>query len=213
MKLKFLILSIYLITSVMALTINEMQSGVEKTFSNLKVSQSYYFTIRAYNEKQYIFKIKVKNTYSASSLPLSYIAHTSQTPSTKNQEEGKAFYVISDSYLSGYNIYESLYTVIKSSIEYVTFVLTPSKDIDSVSITITESKPSRFTMHPALLIFIAVILFYCFVGFGSYIYGKCIRKKKSDTGPTTPQTDNYTPLASQNQSPSPEQPFYSQSNQ
>ena len=46
MKLKFLILSIYLITSVMAITINEMQSGVEKTFSNLKVSQSYYFTIR-----------------------------------------------------------------------------------------------------------------------------------------------------------------------
>jgi len=87
----------------MSIITNEMQSGSEKTFSDLRVNQVYYFTIRAYKEKQYAFKIKVKNAYSTNSLSLSYIAHTSPTPSSKNKDEGKAFFIISSSYTPGYN--------------------------------------------------------------------------------------------------------------
>ncbi len=150
--MKLIILSIFIIASVMSITTNESQSGCERTFLNLKVSQSYYFTIRAYEEKQYTFKIKVNNTYNSSSLSLSYIAHNFSTPISNNQDEGNSFFIISSSYTPGFNIYESLYTVTGSYIEYVSFLLTPSKDKDLASITIIESKPSRFTIHPGLVI-------------------------------------------------------------
>ena len=208
MKLEFLILSIFLINSAMSIITNEMQSGSEKTFSDLRVNQVYYFTIRAYEEKQYAFKIKVKNTYNTNSLSLSYIAHTSPTPSSKNKDEGKAFFIISSSYTPGYNTYESLYTVIDSSIDYVTFTLTFLKNIDSASITITESKPSRFTINPILLIVIVIFGFCFIVGIIGCIWKKC-SEKKSKIEPS-PQIDNYSPLSLQNQSPNPEQPQYTQ---
>ena len=214
MKLEFIILSIFLIASVMSININEMISGSERTFSNLDANQKYYFTIRAYNEKQYTFKIKVKNTYSSSSLSLSYIAHPSQTPGSKNEEEKNTFFIISSSNTPGYNTYESLYTLTSSSFEYVSFVLTPLKFIDSASITITESKPSRFTMHPFLVIFLAIVALCIVCGIIGGISTICNKKKKKKPEiEPTPKTDNYTPLTPQNQSPSPEQPYYAQSNQ
>ena len=161
-----------------------------------------------------VSNITLFNTYSSSSLSLSYIAHPSQTPGSKNEEEKNTFFIISSSNTPGYNTYESLYTLTSSSFEYVSFVLTPLKFIDSASITITESKPSRFTMHPFLVIFLAIVAL-CIVcgiiGGISTIRNKS-KQKKPEIEPT-PKTDNYTPLTPQNQSPSPEQPYYAQSNQ
>ena len=147
MKLEFLILSIFLINSVIDSTdivTNTMYSNNEQTFYSLKAGNKYYFTISAYYNREYTFKIKMKNYYYSSYFSLSYIGHIFSTPSTYNKAEGSLYlHTSSSSYITSLNIYESSsYKVTDSSINYLSFVLTPSKDIESVSITILESKAS-----------------------------------------------------------------------
>ena len=89
----------------------------------------------------------MKNTSISSSsyLSMSYIGHISRYPNTissYNEAQG-SLYMYYKSSSSGYNTYECSYTVSKYSIYYLTFVLTPSKGIDSVSITITRTYSSN----------------------------------------------------------------------
>ena len=208
MKLVILILSIYLTTSVedmTNITTNIMTKDIEKTFYNLTKKQTYYYTIRAYNQRKYTFRLKVQRGYisSSSSLSLSYIGHNSSIPSEYKPDiidEGSLYLTSSSS--RGYNIYQSQYKVTKSSINYVTFVLTPIKNISSVSIIIFEynyeNKDSSSVVDFELIgIFLTIFLALLAITLVICIFGKdtickCCRKKTIIQ--PVPQNKYDTPL-------------------
>ncbi len=205
MKLEILILSIFLIASVMNITTYNMYSNSEKQVSNLYANNKYYFTISAYKNNKYTFRIKVKNTYYSSYFSLSYIGHVYSTPSTSNEEGGYLSLSTSSSlYYSGYNIYESSsYTVSKSSINYLTFVLTPSRDIDLASITILETNSLNDVVF--IIVFFTIFIFcvfFCIIFWVCRAFCECFKNRPVIQ--TVPQNNNYTPLQPQYQQPQPQ---------
>ena len=167
MKLQIFIFSIFLISLAAnsSITTKLMSTGSETTFYSLTSNKKQYYTVSAMNNYKYTFKIKVKNTYisSSSSLSISYIAHSTRYPDTSsyyNEAQGSLYFNSISTYTSGYNTYESSsYTVSKYSISYLTFVLTPYKNIDSVSITITKtyaSSSSSSSSNSSIVAFIIV---------------------------------------------------------
>ena len=218
MKLQFLIFSIFLITLV---TNSEISSTLmildyERTFSNLLANQKYYYTISASTNYKYTFKIKAKSTSISSSsyLSISYIGHSSRyanTISSMNEAQGSLSAYQITSY-SGYNTYAYAYTVSYYKIKYLTFVLTPSKDIDSVSITISEiysgSSISSSTANDIVFIIIFFTIFsFCVIFCIAFVFCKafCECFKSRPAIEPVPQP-NYTPLSPQYQQPMPIQP-------
>jgi hypothetical protein len=211
MKLEFLILSIFLITSVIDSTdidTNSMISNSEQTFYSLKAGNKYYFTVYAYYNHEYTFRIKMKNYYYSSYFSLSYIGHIFSTPSTFNKAEGSLnLHTSTSTYITSFNIYESSsYKVTDSSINYLTFVLTPSKDIESVSIKILESKASSNNEVIFIIVFFSIFVF-CVIFCIIFVFCKacCECLKPKPTVQPVPQP-NYTPLTPQYQQPQPIQP-------
>ena len=134
---------------------------------------------------------------------MSYIGHNSSIPSEYKPDiidEGSLYLTSSSSH--GYNIYESKYKVTKSSINYVTFVLTPIKNISSVSIIIFEynyeNKDSSSVVDFELIkIFLTIFLALLAITLVIWIFGKdtickCFRKKPKIQ--PVPQNKYDTPL-------------------
>ena len=217
MKLQFLIFTIFLITLVESESIynaTTMYSGSEKTFYSLTANKNQYYTISATRNYKYTFKIKIKSSYISSSsyLSLSYIGHSSIYPNTNsyNNEDQGSLYCTYTSTSSGYITYEYSYTVTKSFIYYLTFVLTPKNYIDSVSITITENYSSNISDSTSsiafIIIFFTIFIFcaiFCVIFFVCRAFCECF--KNSTVIQTSPQP-NYTPLTPQYQQPQPIQP-------
>ena len=195
MKLQFLIFIIFLITLVenSEITTNHIMTiSTETIFSNLPANQNQYYTIYVPSTYyKYTFKIKVSNTYisSSSSLSLSFIGHSSKYPNTissNNIAQGSLYFssIISS---SGYTTYESSYVVTKSSINYLTFVLTPSKYINNASITITriyssDSSDSNVKTDASDVVFIIVFfsififcVFFCIIFFVCRAFCECFK--------------------------------------
>ena len=221
MKLQLLIFSIFLITLVTNSDINSvlMTINSERTFSNLYAYQRYNYTISALTNYKYTFKIKVKSTSISSSsyLSISYIGHKNRYPDTissLNVAQG-SLYLDYSSYSSSYNTYEYTYTVSNYNIYYLTFVLTPSKGIDSVSITITRtyssnSSSSSSSSAASAIVFIIVffsIFSFCVIFCIAFVFCKaccdCFRISPAIEPVHKP---NYTPLTPQYQQPMPIQP-------
>ena len=221
MKLQFFIFSIFLISLAAnsSITTKLMSTGSETTFSSLKSNQKQYYTVSAMSNYKYTFKIKVKNTYisSSTSLSISYITHSTRYPDTSsyyNEAQGSLYFNTISTYTSGYNTYESSsYTVSKYSISYLTFVLTPYKNIDSASITITKTydgsssssssnvKGVVFTIVFFVIFFICII--FCIIFFVCRAFCECF--KNATIIQTSPQP-NYTSLSPQYIQPQPIQP-------
>lgn len=226
MKYELLIISIFLITSIVGLTSidqTNMTVGIEKTFTKLTSLQKKYFTIYTYSSKysyKYTFKLKVNNTYncSSSSFYLSYIKHSSNTPSTSSSE----YYITltnSSNTTRGYYTYEASYIVPLYNY-YLSFVLSPKINIDSVSITITRTNSentSNSNNKVSEIIFIIIffsIFFFCLilcvVIFICRACCECFRPKPIILEPV-PQP-NYAPLTPQYQPQPQYPPQYAQQN-
>ena len=172
MKLQFLIFSIFLITLVANKDITNatiLNVDSERTFISLIFNQSQYFTMYAIYNCKYTFKIKAKSTSipSSSSLSLLYIGHKYFYPNsiiTLNNEYGS----LNNSYSSinsNYTTYEYSCKIKNKESEYITFILTPNKYIDSVSIVVTKIylKKISFSYLIFILVFFTIFIISIFI--------------------------------------------------
>ena len=207
MKLS-LVIGILLIAFVLNVqTYNIISSNSEYTYTGLKSSQKYYFTVSADKNDKLEIKIKLKSTYSSSSFRLYFIAHSSSTPSTSsymNEDEGNLYPTYDGTY------YKSSYKVSRAFIHYVSFRITPIIDIDSISIMITKS-----TSLDSSIVFIIVffsIFVFCTILCIILVFCKglfhCFKVVNSTNVEPSPQPQ-YTPIQPPVQNP-PSQPQYYQ---
>jgi len=211
MKYEFLIIIFLIISIIDSTKIDQTIMDLDKEiiFNNLTSSQKKYFTVNTYNYLfiyKYTFKIKVKNTYSKSNFTTNYMEHSSETPSI-NDKEYFITPVTSNKQTYGYNTYENSFRVQKK-INYLTYVLIPKTNIDSVSITITkkyvsnaESQDNKNTVEIIYVIVIFSIIFLCCFAYVIIaVCRACCRcfRPKPIILENEPQP-NYAPLMPQNQ--------------
>ena len=190
-------------------TYNKLNFGQIYSYTGLKSSQKYYFTVTADKNDKLEIKIKLKSTYSSSSFGLYFIAHSSSTPSTSsymNEDEGNLYPTYDGTY------YKSSYKVSKAFIHYVSFRITPIIDIDSISIMITKA-----TSLDSSIVFIIVffsIFVFCTILCIILVFCKglfhCFKVVNSTNIEPSPQPQaQYTPIQPPVQNP-PSQPQYFQ---
>jgi len=216
MKLQILFLSIFLITLVESEYIynaTTMDLGTEETVYGLKSNKKYYYTVSAGYNYKYTFKIKVKNNYISSSsyLSVSYIVHSSSYPNAINSYNTDYDYLFCSNTGTSFSYYSFEYSYSNykySSAYYITFVLTPSKNIDSASITIKRTSIKNISDDEASFLKVIFSIFIICVAFCIIFaivrsFYVCLKIKPIIQPSPQP---NYAPLIPQYQQPQPTQP-------
>ena len=145
-------------------TYNKLNIGQIYSYTGLKSSQKYYFTINSYDRNILEIKIQLQKKYNSTSFGLYFIGHTSLIPyssSNMNKDEGTLIPIYDGIY------YKSSYTVSKSSINYVSFRITPNINIDSISIIISKTS-SVNTSITLILVFLRFFFNYLYFLFNLF---------------------------------------------
>ena len=137
---------------------NKMKKGIEENFTNLNNSSIYHFSIDVDKNDKVEIQLKLNNSFTLNDLNVKYFADTSTKPTSKLEEEGKIN--LSESKQGSFLILKGSYTVSKSFIYYVSFLVEPiKKNIDIIYVKINKESGSKgFSGTLKLILALSIIL-------------------------------------------------------
>ena len=145
---------------------NKMKKGIEENFTNLNTSSIYHFSIDVMKNDKVEIQLKLNNSFTLNDLNVQYFADTSTKPTSKLEEEGKIN--LSENKQDSFLILKGSYTVSKSFIYYVSFLVEPvQKNIDIIYVKINKESDSKGLFKSLKLILalsiILVLILVCVI--------------------------------------------------
>ena len=141
---------------------NKMKKGIEANYTNLTTSSIYHFSIDVNKNDIVEIQLKLNNSFTINDLKVKYFADTSTKPTSKIEEEGNI--KLSESKQNSFLILKGSYTVSKSFIYYVSFLVEPIyKDIDIIFVKINKVSTSKDISITLKLIIALSIIFILFL--------------------------------------------------